>query len=590
MRVGFALLLGFALASLPGCDDKPAAPAAAPVAAPAPAPMPAAAPAAVAAPGPGVVTGVITLAGPAPEMAELQRGADPVCAKDAMKDESVIVGKKGELANVIVHIIGAAGDAAARREGRRCSSGQLHVRARASQARRRRADARDQEQRPVAAQRPHLQGRVARCSTSRRCRARRTSRRRSRENGVLMKFKCDVHQWMTGYVWVQNNPLLRRQRQGRQVRHQGHPRRHLGRRGVARALRHQEGQGHRRRGQAGRDGNSSSTAPRSAEPPMLTVCSRRRCARIALARYTAGLVCFTFLLLLAGAWCTTRARRWRAPIGRSASGRSSPRWRAACSSSTAIGWWPRRWRSGTRAARSALDRARASHAASTARLARRRRLGLRARAHAGACSAGSRSSTALPTLVSTAHLATSQLFFLDAHLHRFRAASPRRAPARGAAEPQVQRMTLWGAGLVYAQMIARRAHAPPRRRARLHRRAAVPGQAVADGRAPERDAPRRAPPVRARRAGHRALGGRGRCAHAAPAARQGAGHRGPFLVVVQMTLGIFSVTTFLDAVPVTAHLGVAALLLADLRLLHLLARGPRARRRPRRHHRSRRTR
>jgi hypothetical protein len=25
------------------------------------------------------------------------------------------------------------------------------------------------------------------------------------QNGVILKFKCDVHQWMTGYVWVQNN-------------------------------------------------------------------------------------------------------------------------------------------------------------------------------------------------------------------------------------------------------------------------------------------------------------------------------------------------------------------------------------------------
>ena len=27
-------------------------------------------------------------------------------------------------------------------------------------------------------------------------------------NGALIKFKCDVHQWMTGYVWVQNNPYF----------------------------------------------------------------------------------------------------------------------------------------------------------------------------------------------------------------------------------------------------------------------------------------------------------------------------------------------------------------------------------------------
>ena len=43
---------------------------------------------------------------------------------------------------------------------------------------------------------------------------------------------------------------------------------------------------------------------------------------------------------------------------------------------------------------------------------------------------------------------------------------------------------------------------------------------------------------------------------------------------MQITLGILSVTTFLDAVPVTAHLGVAAAILADCTILHLFARGP----------------
>ena len=48
----------------------------------------------------------------------------------------------------------------------------------------------------------------------------------------------------------------------------------------------------------------------------------------------------------------------------------------------------------------------------------------------------------------------------------------------------------------------------------------------------------------------------------------------PLLAVVQITLGVLSITTFLDAVPVTAHLGVAAALLADCVILHIIARGP----------------
>jgi heme A synthase len=48
----------------------------------------------------------------------------------------------------------------------------------------------------------------------------------------------------------------------------------------------------------------------------------------------------------------------------------------------------------------------------------------------------------------------------------------------------------------------------------------------------------------------------------------------PLLAIVQITLGILSVTTFLDVLPVTAHLGVAAALLADCVILHIVARGP----------------
>ena len=48
----------------------------------------------------------------------------------------------------------------------------------------------------------------------------------------------------------------------------------------------------------------------------------------------------------------------------------------------------------------------------------------------------------------------------------------------------------------------------------------------------------------------------------------------PLLVAIQGVLGWLSVSTFLDVVPVTAHLGVAALILADLVTLHLVARAP----------------
>jgi heme A synthase len=59
----------------------------------------------------------------------------------------------------------------------------------------------------------------------------------------------------------------------------------------------------------------------------------------------------------------------------------------------------------------------------------------------------------------------------------------------------------------------------------------------------------------------------------------------PLLVIVQATLGWLSISSFLDVVPVTAHLGVAALLLADLVALHLLLRrGARDVKKPQRTH------
>jgi heme A synthase len=52
---------------------------------------------------------------------------------------------------------------------------------------------------------------------------------------------------------------------------------------------------------------------------------------------------------------------------------------------------------------------------------------------------------------------------------------------------------------------------------------------------------------------------------------------GPVLVAAQVVLGILTILTFKDLVPVTAHLLVAALLLADLVSLLVLCRPAEAR-------------
>ncbi len=182
----------------------------------------------------------------------------------------------------------------------------------------------------------------------------------------------------------------------------------------------------------------------------------------------------------------------------------------------------------------------------------------------------------LPTIVSTAHLAVSQLFFLTLIYIAFRVGDD----AKAALPAKVQRMTLWGAVAVYVQMLigALMRH--------LGAGLACTDVPLCQGKL----WPTGVHPNVTRHVVHRlfALAVFGHLVGMAIVVVKNSDRRGvkllavaaPLLAVVQITLGILSVTTFLDAVPVTAHLGVAAALLADCAILHIIARGPlRARRR-----------
>ena len=81
-------------------SSEPAPSTAAPPAAPS-------APAAAATPGPtgsGTIAGTVKLTGTPPEMQLTKRQADPFCARTPMKEEDVIVGPGGGLKNVIVRV------------------------------------------------------------------------------------------------------------------------------------------------------------------------------------------------------------------------------------------------------------------------------------------------------------------------------------------------------------------------------------------------------------------------------------------------------------------------------------------------------
>jgi heme A synthase len=175
----------------------------------------------------------------------------------------------------------------------------------------------------------------------------------------------------------------------------------------------------------------------------------------------------------------------------------------------------------------------------------------------------------LPTIVSTAHLAVSQLFFLTLIYIAFRSGGEERA----ALAPKVQRMTLWGALLVYTQMLlgALMRH--------LGAGLACTDLPLCQGKL----WPTGVHPNVTLHVVHRlfALLVFGHLIGMAIVTARGTTSRllkalaiaAPLLAVVQITLGWLSITTFLDAVPVTAHLGVAAALLADCFILHVVARG-----------------
>ena len=179
----------------------------------------------------------------------------------------------------------------------------------------------------------------------------------------------------------------------------------------------------------------------------------------------------------------------------------------------------------------------------------------------------------LPTIVSTAHLAVSQLFFLTLIYIAFRAPGAN-DDTRRALPGKVQRVTRWAAVLVYTQMIV----------GALMRHLGA-GLACTDVPLCQGKLwPTGVHPNVTLHVVHRlfALVVLGHLVGMAIVVARNSDRRGitllalaaPLLALVQITLGILSVTTFLDAVPVTAHLGVAAALLADCVVLHLVARGP----------------
>jgi plastocyanin len=190
-----------------GCQKEAApAPAVAPVtpgATTATVPAPAAAPTA----GHAVLEGTVKLSGTPPVMAPTKRDADPFCARTPMTDEEVVVGPGGGLANVIVRVTdGATGHydppaAAATLDQSNCMyrprvqaivAGQM-ISIRNG----------DQTLHNVHGYNgPHTLFNQAEIPGLP------PIARKVGDAGDVLKFKCDVHPWMTGYVVVNSNPFF----------------------------------------------------------------------------------------------------------------------------------------------------------------------------------------------------------------------------------------------------------------------------------------------------------------------------------------------------------------------------------------------
>jgi plastocyanin len=165
-------------------------------------------PAAAAPTGTVAIKGAVTLAGAPPAMALTKRDADPFCARTPMKDEEVVVGAGGALKNVIVRVTkGITGNYEPPMTNVTLDQTQCMYRPRvamimAGQSLLIRNS--DQTLHNVHTYKgastlfnqAEVPGLPAIAKTFKDA------------SGEILKFKCDVHPWMTGYVGVSAHPFF----------------------------------------------------------------------------------------------------------------------------------------------------------------------------------------------------------------------------------------------------------------------------------------------------------------------------------------------------------------------------------------------
>lgn len=210
-RTFLALLLCGGAALITACEEKkpeaPAPTAAPPPAAPA-APTeapPAAAPPAAAA-GKGSIKGAVAFTGQAPAPMPLNRAADPFCAKTKMNAEDIVVNKNGTLKNVLVRLTNVTGTFEAPKDVAVVAQENCMYRPRL--------------QGVVAGQTVQVKNGDQTLHNVHTYRGSATLKNQAQiagsapvdmkfsDAGAVIKFKCDVHPWMAGYVSVTNHPFF----------------------------------------------------------------------------------------------------------------------------------------------------------------------------------------------------------------------------------------------------------------------------------------------------------------------------------------------------------------------------------------------
>jgi plastocyanin len=194
-----------------GCSkkDKEEEESSEPAAAPAKVAEPAKAAEPAAAAGVGTVSGTIAFTGKAPEATELPRKADPVCAAKPMKSNEVIVNSNATLKDVLVRISPGT------------VKGKFEAPPATVPVKQRDCMYEPRVQGAVAGQTVEVQNEDKTMHNVHTYRGQETILNQGQPAGspaikkdnlateaAVLKFKCDVHPWMTGFVVVTDHPFF----------------------------------------------------------------------------------------------------------------------------------------------------------------------------------------------------------------------------------------------------------------------------------------------------------------------------------------------------------------------------------------------